>query len=148
MEVPSSSSKLGDGRRSPRVAQIPTNEPIDVHADPAAPDPAVPDLYVHVEPTVTAGVKRTHAGVKRESLGPAIGGEELAELLRRREDVHNRLLNATGISKEDADATGILTMSSATILAKESKQPKKILHWDHVLREMVSIMNSKTYTHA
>ena len=82
------------------------------------------------------GAKRYSTGAKKD-LG-ATGIEDLGTLQVRREDTQNRLLELTGIAKEDAEATGILTMSSSQIAAKDTcKQPRRDLHWDYVLKEMV-----------
>jgi hypothetical protein len=82
------------------------------------------------------GAKRYSTGAKKD-LG-ATGIEDLGNLQVRREDTQNRLLEMTGIAKEDAEATGILTMSSSQIASKDTyKQPRRDLHWDYVLKEMV-----------
>ena len=60
--------------------------------------------------------------------------------MQRREQVQQRLLELTGIDKADAEATGILTMQASAMAVKAEKaelQPKKLLHWDYVLKEAV-----------
>ena len=89
---------------------------------------------VAVAPVV--GAKRYSTGAKKDH--GVIGIEDLGTLQLRREATQNRLLELTGVAKEDAEATGILMMSSSQIASKDTyKQPRKDLHWDYVLKEMV-----------
>jgi len=113
-----------------------------------APDPEDPlggsEVVPSIAPVAVGSKRHSNGTAVKKEVPLAITAEGLAELVRQREAIHSRLLELTGIEAEAANATGILTMTAASVENKwkdappPDGQPKKALHWDHVMKEMVS----------